>query len=85
MFASGTTYRKDFYEDIKEELPPGIMETLGTSAHTICFVDANHAGNIVTWSFHTSVFIYVMNAPIIWFSKKQNTVESSTFGSEFVA
>ena len=29
--------------------------------------------------------IYVMNAPIIWFSKKQNTVESSTFGSEFVA
>ena len=26
-----------------------------------------------------------MNAPIIWFSKKQNTVESSTFESEFVA
>ena len=26
-----------------------------------------------------------MNAPIIWFSKKQNTLESSTFGSEFVA
>ena len=26
-----------------------------------------------------------MNTPIVWFSKKQNTVESSTFGSEFVA
>ena len=26
-----------------------------------------------------------MNAPIIWFSKKKNTVESSTFGSKFVA
>ena len=26
-----------------------------------------------------------MNAPIIWFSKKQNTVERSTFGSEFVS
>ena len=24
-------------------------------------------------------------APIIWYSKKQNTVETSTFGSEFVA
>ena len=24
-------------------------------------------------------------APIIWFSKKQNTVESSTFSSEFIA
>jgi hypothetical protein len=27
----------------------------------------------------------VQNAPIIWYSKKQNTVESSTFGSELVA
>ena len=28
--------------------------------------------------------IYVITAPIILFSKKQNTVESSTFGSEFL-
>ena len=28
---------------------------------------------------------YVQNAPIICFSKRQNTVESSSFGSEFVA
>ena len=27
----------------------------------------------------------MQNAPIIWFSKRQNTVESSSFGSEFVA
>lgn len=27
----------------------------------------------------------MQNAPIIWYSKKQNTVESSTFGSELVA
>jgi hypothetical protein len=27
----------------------------------------------------------VQNAPIVWFSKRQNTVESSSFGSEFVA
>lgn len=25
------------------------------------------------------------SAPIMWFSKRQNTVETSTFGSEFVA
>lgn len=29
--------------------------------------------------------IYVNRAPIIWHSKRQNTVESSTFGSEIVA
>jgi hypothetical protein len=31
------------------------------------------------------VLIYVNMAPIIWFSKRQNTVETSTFGSEFIA
>jgi hypothetical protein len=84
-FASGKTDWKDFYGDVEEELPPGMPEPLGKSAHTTCFVDANHAGNVVTRRSHTGVLIYVMNAPIIWFSKKQNTVESSTFGSEFVA
>ena len=27
----------------------------------------------------------MQNAPIIWFSKRHNTVEAATFGSEFVA
>jgi hypothetical protein len=31
------------------------------------------------------VIIFVNNALILWHSKRQNTVESSTFGSEFVA
>jgi hypothetical protein len=29
--------------------------------------------------------MFVQNAPIIFYSKRQNTVESSTFGSEFIA
>jgi hypothetical protein len=29
--------------------------------------------------------IFVNKAPIIWYSKRQNTVETSTFGSKFVA
>ena len=31
------------------------------------------------------MIIFVNRAPIMWFSKRQNTVESSTFGSNFVA
>jgi hypothetical protein len=50
-----------------------------------CFVDADHAGNMVTRRSHTGILIFCNRAPIIWFSKKQNTVETSTFGSEFVA
>jgi hypothetical protein len=49
------------------------------------FVDANHAGNVITRRSHSGIFLFVQNAPIIWFSKRQNTVEAATFGSEFVA
>jgi hypothetical protein len=49
------------------------------------FVDANHAGNNVTRRLHTGIIIYVQNAPILWYSKRQNTVEVATFGSEMVA
>ena len=50
-----------------------------------CYVDADHAGCRVTRRSHTGVIIFVNRAPILWFSKRKHTVESSTFGSEFVA
>jgi hypothetical protein len=49
------------------------------------FVDANHAGNVVTRCLHTGIFLFVHNAPKIRFSKQQNTVKAAMFGSEFVA
>ena len=57
----------------------------GNPVSTTCFVDADHAGCHVTQRSHTGVLIYVNHAPIIWYSKHQNTVEASFFGSEFVA
>ena len=76
---------KDFYGDVEEEMPPRMPEPLGKPVIISCFVDANHAGNVVTRRSHSGVLLFVQNAPIIWFSKRQNTVESSSFGSEFVA
>ena len=55
------------------------------SAELNCFVDADHAGNQITRQSHTGVLLFVCRAPIIWYSKQQNTVEMSTFGSEFIA
>lgn len=49
------------------------------------FVDADHAGNRVTRRSHTGILIYLNSAPIQWYSKAQATVETSTFGSEFIA
>ena len=48
-------------------------------------MDNDHAGNLLTRRSHTGVIIFVNNPPIIWYSKRQNKVESSSFGSEFIA
>ena len=70
---------------MEEELLPKIPEPRGNVVRISAFVDANHAGNVVTRRSHSGIIIFVQNAPIIWFSKSQNTVEAATFGSEFVA
>eukprot|EP00957_Ditylum_brightwellii_P166576 12679729-Ditylum_brightwellii.AAC.1 len=49
------------------------------------FVDADHAGNLVNRRSHTGIILLLNNAPVDWYSKAQNTVKSSTFGSESVA
>jgi Reverse transcriptase (RNA-dependent DNA polymerase) len=76
---------EDFYPDAIEPMPSTMPEARGPEAQINCFVDANHAGNVVTRRSHTGVLIFLNKAPIVWYSKRQNTVESSTFGSKFVA
>ena len=76
---------KEFYGAVEEEFPRNKPEPRGNKVIISAFVDANHAGNVVTRRSHKGILIYVQNAPTIWFSKRQNTVEAATFGSEFVA
>jgi hypothetical protein len=76
---------KEVYPDASDRLPPNMPEPLGNPVVVASYVDANHAGNLANRRSHTRVLVYVNNALIIWYSKHQNTVESSSFGSEFVA
>ena len=75
----------DFYPDAKEELPPDMPEPRGKPVELVVFVDADHAGDTVTRRSRTGVLIYMNRAPIMWTSKKQTSIETSTFGSEFCA
>jgi hypothetical protein len=75
----------DFYNDAKEDLPPNAPAPRGMPVQINAFVDANHAGNKLTRRSQTGILLYLNKAPIIWQSKAQKTVETSTFGSEFVA
>jgi hypothetical protein len=75
----------DFYRDAKEAIPPNMTEERGHSVITSCFVDANHAGNTKDRRSQTGILLFINKAPIQWYSKRQTTVESSTFGAEFCA
>jgi len=75
---------KEHYPDAKESIPMNAPEPHGQSVKMMTFVDADHRGCKLTRHSHSGVLIFVNRAPIIWFSKRQMTVESSTFGSESI-
>ena len=83
--SSDTKYWDDFYPDAEEAIPPNMIPPRGHSVQLACYVDADHAGNLMTRRSHSGILLYINNTPVIWYSKRQNTVESSSFGSEFVA
>ena len=48
-------------------------------------VDSDHAGDCITRRSRTGFIIFLNNSPIYWFTKKQGGIETSSFGSEFIA
>ena len=76
---------KEIYADAIDEIPPNAPKPRGKSVQINCFVDADHGGDKITRRSQTGIILFGNSAPLIWYSKRQNTVESSTFGAEFVA
>ena len=76
---------KEQYRDAEEQVPNNMPTPRGRMVSTTAYVDASHAANKMTRRSHTGFILFVNRAPIIWYSKRQNTVESSTFSSEFIA
>jgi len=75
----------DFYNDAKEDIPIDMPEPRGIAVETHCFVDASHASERLQRRSQTGILIFINKAPIIFYSKRQNSVETSTFGAEFTA
>jgi hypothetical protein len=75
----------EFYPGAIEDVPKNAPPPRGLPVQFNVFVDADHAGNRMTRRSQTGILLYLNKAPIIWYSKAQRTVETSTFGSEFVA
>ena len=68
-----------------EELPGNMPEPRGFGFIMRAKVDTDHAADTVTRRSRTGFLVYLNSAPIYWSSKNQNSVESSSFGSESIA
>jgi hypothetical protein len=84
----GTFIKNDWkymYGDMKEMIFSDAPVSRVREIDLRLFVDSDHAGEQFTRRPRTGFVIYLNMAPIVWFSKRQPTVESSVFGAEFVA
>lgn len=68
-----------------EEKPPNAPRCRGISFKIVVYVDSDHAGDNVTRRSKTGFIIYLNSEPIFWSSKKQRSMKTSSFVSEFIA
>ena len=68
-----------------EILPSNAPQPRGFGFTMRAKVDADHAGDSITRRSRTGFLVFLNSALIYWMSKKQASVESSSFGSEFIA
>ena len=78
-------WSRSVYGEITEIIPHDAPEPLGNYVTTTHYVDANLMHDILTGRSVTAMLHLVNKTPLDWYSKKQATVETATYGSEFVA
>jgi hypothetical protein len=75
----------NFYGNVKEAIPMDMPNPRGKPVVVRLYVDSDHAADKAIRRSRTGFILYLNNAPIVWYSKKQGTIETSVFGAEFVA
>ena len=73
------------YGNVTEEIPHDLPEPLGKHVTLTHYFDANLHHDMLTGRSVTGILHMVNQTPIDWHSKKQPTVHTATYGSEFMA
>jgi hypothetical protein len=81
----GHDWSYSVYEGAREIVPEDAFELLGKPVKLISYVDANLFHNVATGRSVTGILHMVNGTPLDWYSKKQSTVETATYRSEFIA
>jgi hypothetical protein len=79
----GQDWARSVYGNIKEALPKNCPEPRGKSVCTTTHKDANLYHDLSMGRAVTGVLHFINKMPINWYSRKQSTVETATYGSEF--
>ena len=72
------------YGKPQEEIAPYFPEPKGKPVSTTTFCDANLMHDTVTGRSASGILDMLNQTPIDWLSKRQNQVETATYGSEFM-
>ena len=73
------------YSGAEELLPCDAPEPLGKPITLATYVDANLYHDMMTGRSVTGILHLINGTPFDWYFKKQSTVETATYGSEFNA
>ena len=76
---------EELYPNATEVLPPDVPTPKMKPINITSFYDASHASCLITRRSVTGIVLMLNNTILRCASKRQNTVESSTYGSEMVA
>ena len=73
------------YPDASEEMDPSFPEIFGPILQTTILVDSDHAHDLKTRRSLTGLLAFVGSTPVMWLSKRQGSIASSTYAAEFSA
>ena len=78
-------WARTIYGNAREIIPKDAPEPLGNNITLSHFVNTNLYHDMMTGRSVTGILHFCNQTPIDWFSKKQATVETATYASEFIA
>lgn len=78
-------WAESIYGKVKEDVPTDVPPPLGKAVVTVSYIDANLMHCLRTGRSVTGILHFLNSTPIDWYSKKMSTVETATYGAEFIA
>jgi hypothetical protein len=78
-------WSKSIYGNASKTVPKDAPEPLGKPITTTHYQDVNLYHVIITGRSVTAILHFLKKFPINWYSKKQATVETATYGSEYIS